>query len=278
MATSPVGRARREQPVGQHLDRLRLGPLAHPGQHRAVAQHQDVAALDRGRRGVGPVQPHLEPAAGEHRMPPVDGPVADRLPHPGPPPHGVDRHPAVDPARGVALVEQVRQRGEHEVVGVERVERDALRVGAEIQDLPFGDAADQVAGQVVRAERVQGGAQRVDGQRPVYPGVEDLVQHVGPGLADLQRLREQVPVVVHGDPVVAQGLGERVVLGLRLGHPEHVVEQQVGGVIRGQPLQLELGPVQDDLAQPADLGIYVEHGTRLGCGPWNSIFRSPRPT
>ena len=103
-------------------------------------------------------------------------------------------------------------------------------------------------------------AQRVDGQRPVQPRVEDPVQHVLPGLADLQRLREQVRVVVHDDPVVAQRLGEGVVLGLRLGDPQHVVEQQVGGVVRGQPLQLQVGAVQDDLAQLADLRVDTEHG------------------
>ena len=113
-----------------------------------------------------------------------------------------------------------------------------------------------------RAEPVHRLAQRVRRQRPVQPRVEDPVQHVVAGLGDLQRLREQLAVVVHDDPAVAQRGGERVVLGLRLGHPEHVVEQQVGGVVRGQPLQLEVRPVQDDLAQQADLGVHMEHGSQ----------------
>jgi hypothetical protein len=49
------------------------------------------------------------------------------------------------------------------------------------------------------------------------------------------------------------------VLVLRPADPEHVVEQQVGRVVGGQALELEAGTVQDDLPQPADLGIHVKH-------------------
>ena len=52
----------------KHLHRLRGGPLAHPDQHRAVAEHQDVPALDGGRGRVLPVVPDLETAPGEHRI------------------------------------------------------------------------------------------------------------------------------------------------------------------------------------------------------------------
>jgi hypothetical protein len=252
-----------EQPVGQDLHGLRGGPLAHPDQHRAVAEHQHVAALDRGRAGLRAVIPEREVTAGEHRVPPVHGLVADRFPHPGGHPHGVHRHPAVDPARGVPLVEQVRQRGEHEPVGQQRVERDALRLGDQLQDLPLGDAADQEAGQLGRVHALQRAAQRAGRQRAVPQRVEHLVKHVLPGLRDLHGLGQQVAVVVHGDAAVAQRLGEPVVLRLRLGHPEHVVEQQLGGVVRGEALQLQAGAVQDDLAQAANFRGDVEHGTHL---------------
>ena len=92
-----AGRPRLEEPVGEHLDGLRGGPLAHPDQDRAVPDDQDVAALDAGGRGVGTVVPDVELGLGEHRVPAVDGLVRDGLPDPGGPAHGVDRHAAVDP-------------------------------------------------------------------------------------------------------------------------------------------------------------------------------------
>jgi hypothetical protein len=106
-------------------------------------------------------------------------------------------------------------------------------------------------------------AQRAGRQRAVPQRVEDLVKHVLPGLRDLHGLGQQVAVVVHGHAAVAQRLGEPVVLGLRLGDPEHVVEQQLGGIVRGEPLQLEARAMQDDLAQAANFRGDVEHGTHL---------------
>ena len=48
---------------------------------------------------------------------------------------------------------------------------------------------------------------------------------------------------------------ELVVLPLGALHPQHIVEQQVVVVGGGQPLQAELRPVDDDLAQLANFGI-----------------------
>ena len=93
----------------------------------------------------------------------------------------------------------------------------------------------------------------------MQPGVEDPVQDVVPGLGDLQRLGQQVPVVVHGHAPGQQRLRELVVLQLGPVGPQHAVEQQFAGVIRGEPLQLQLGTVQHDLPEPADLRINVEH-------------------
>ena len=88
--------------------------------------------------------------------------------------------------------------------------------------------------------------------------VEHPVQDVLARLRDVQGLGEQVPVVVDHDAARAQHPGERVVLGLRPADPEHAVEQQVGGVVRGQALEFQVGAVQDHLPQPADLGVHVE--------------------
>jgi hypothetical protein len=256
-----AGRPGGEQPAGQHLHRLRGGPLAHPDQHRAVADDQHVAALDGSRGGLRPVVPDIEISLGEHRVPAVDGFVADRLRDPGRAAHRVDRHPAVDPAGGVPLVEQVRQRREDKVVRVQRVEGDALRFRPELGDLPFGDPAGQVPGQLSRAQPVHRGAQGSGGQRAVPARVEQPVQDVVAGLRDVQGLGQQVAVVVDQHAPGAQRAGERVVLGLGPAHPQHVVEQQVGDVVGSQPLELQIGAVQDHLPQAADLGIDVKHPT-----------------
>ena len=49
--------------------------------------------------------------------------------------------------------------------------------------------------------------------------------------------------------LVAKRLGERVVLLLGLLGPQHIVEQQLADVPRGQPGQFQAGPVHDDLAE-----------------------------
>src|SRR5215472_6528276 len=146
------------------------------------------------------------------------------------------------------------------------MERDALGLRAEFGDLALGDPARQKRGQAGRVQPVHAGPQRGGGQRPVPARVEQPVQDVGTGLGDRHGLGEQVAVVVDHDAARAQHIGERVVLGLRPADPEHVVEQQVGGVVRGQPLELQVGAVQDDLPQPADLGVHVEHGAPLAMG------------
>jgi hypothetical protein len=93
--------------------------------------------------------------------------------------------------------------------------------------------------------------------------VEQPVQNVGASLRDVQGLGQQDAVVVDHHSARAQGLGERVVLRLGPAHPQHVVEQQVGDVVRGQALELQVGTVQDHLPQAADLRIDVEHGPPL---------------
>jgi hypothetical protein len=53
-------------------------------------------------------------------------------------------------------------------------------------------------------------------------------------------------------------VGKRVVLLLGPPGPQHVVEQQLADVPRGQPGQLEPGPVHDHLAERADFGLDAE--------------------
>ena len=49
-------------------------------------------------------------------------------------------------------------------------------------------------------------------------------------------------------PFVPESLGEGVVLLLCLLRPHHVVEEKLADVLRGQPGELEPGPVHDGLA------------------------------
>ena len=89
----------------------------------------------------------------------------------------------------------------------------------------------------------------------------DAVQDEGPARGLRQRLRQELPEVVHLDAMIPQRLGERVVLFLRFLGPHHVVEQHLADVLRGQPGQLESGTMHDGLAELANLGLHVEaHG------------------
>ena len=78
--------------------------------------------------------------------------------------------------------------------------------------------------------------------------VEDPVQDVVARFRDIQGLGEQVAVVVHDDAPRPQHAGERVVLGLGPAHPQHVIEEQVGGVVGSQPLEFQVRAVQHHLA------------------------------
>jgi hypothetical protein len=105
--------------------------------------------------------------------------------------------------------------------------------------------------------------------------VEHAVQDVLARVGDLQGPGQQVAVVVDHDAAGGEGRGERVVLGLRPAHPEHVVEEQVGGVVGGQALELEAGAVQHHLPQAADLGIHSEHGTPVLNASCSSVISRP---
>ena len=115
---------------------------------------------------------------------------------------------------------------------------DAPRHRPEFGDLPLGDPACQVPGQFGRAEPLHGGPQGLGGQGPVPARIEEPVKDVGPGFRIIQGLGQQVAVVVHHHSPRAQNAGERVVLGLGAAYPQHVIEQQIGNVVRGQALEL----------------------------------------
>ena len=144
-----------------------------------------------------------------------------------------------------------------------------------VEQLALGDPGDEVLGERVAVERVEGVAQRVDRHRPVDPLVEDPVQDVAAGLGHLERAPQQVGEQVHGDALLAQHLGEAVVLLLGAVHPQHVVEQQPVLVARGQAQHLGAGAVQDHLAQAPDLGVDPERSGRDGGGTGHRAIPPP---
>ena len=110
-------------------------------------------------------------------------------------------------------------------------------------------AADQELGQRRPVEVVEQPPHRPGQLRAEHLGNAEPVQDEGPAVRHLQRLGQQLPEVVHPHAPVAQRLGERVVFLLGPPGPEHVVEEQLADVARGQPGQLEPGPVHDDLLE-----------------------------
>ena len=107
--------------------------------------------------------------------------------------------------------------------------------------------------------RVQGGADLLDEARPDDRlGRDEVDEPLAGLLARGERLAEQVLDVQDLDAALAHPGDELVVLPLGALDPQHVVEQQLVVVVRGQPLQAELGPVDDDRAELADLRVHAE--------------------
>jgi hypothetical protein len=264
------GRAGLEQPPGEPLDARRPGALAHADEHASVADHEHVAALElRGPAEV--VRPDGVRLGGEQRVVAVDRVVVDALAPARPHGHRVDRHAVVDPRRRVAREQVVRQRRQDEAV-----ERRHLRAerGARERQLVVGDAADQPIGQL---DRRYGGQPLGDGRPEVGPeidGGERARDHVVADRGLRERLGQQLLEVEDLDAAVGQRIGERVVLLAGALDPQDVVEQQRVLVARGQALELEVGPVEDDTPQRADLRPDVE--PRDGLSAHRRLRRSRR--
>ena len=214
-----------EQRPGDPQHRLRRGPLAHADHHRAVADGLHVAALDVGTAPVfaDPAEPDGELLGGEHRAEPVDGLHDHGLRLAGRLGHRVDRDPVVDPARRVALEQEVRQRRQQHrrrVGGLPHQPRVPSHVG-------LGDPADQELGhhRRIRGPDPLGGPLR--GGDADLALVQDVPAHPVPGLRAGQRLGQQVLGLEHLDAAVAHRLAEHVMLGLGPRHPQHVVEEQL---------------------------------------------------
>ena len=181
--------------------------------------------------------------------------------------------PFEDPARRVALEQEVRQRRQQHGRRVGRLPHQAhipLDVG-------LGDPADQE----LRHQR------RIGSPGPL-PGplrgrdadlalVQDVTAHPVPGLRLGQRLGQQRLGLEHLHPALAHHLAEHVMLGLGPGHPQHIVEQQFLSVQRGQTGVLKARPVHHDPAQLADFGMHPERHPDHLVSSWpGAVCRRPR--
>jgi hypothetical protein len=153
----------------------------------------------------------------------------------------------------------IGQRRQHEVVGMQHVPGEAV-VGPR-GEVHLEHTADQQFGELPAAQFLEHLPYRLGQARTEQPRRADPVEDEGAAFGDGEGFREQFGEVVHVHALVAEHLGERVVLFLGPLGPQHVIEQQLGGVTRGEPGQFQAWTVHDDLAELADLGLNAERHT-----------------
>ncbi len=231
-----LGRALREEGGRDLGDGLARGALAHPHEDHPVADRHDVAALE-GR--LAPVDLGVAPPGGrgrEVRVEAVDRLVDDRLVLAGRPVERVEGEPAVDPARRVARVERVRQRRQEVLAGAgllagehdDGVRNSSGRSG--IASPPMRNSARRAGSRVSRNARVESTS-----PRPTWWGtiLRSRSQSRAAGMAIVSARTSCSSTT---STPRARSLADEVgVVALGLLDPHHVVEEQVGGVGRGQP-------------------------------------------
>jgi hypothetical protein len=260
-----VRRALPEQRACDQRHGLRRRALAHPDQNRAPADRHHVAALHSRPAPVlvDAAEPDVHAAARrKQRVKAVDRLQEHRLRAAGRLRHRVEGDPVVDPARGVALEDEVRQRRQEQLIRPGGFVGEAFA----LHEVRLRDAADQVVGDLGRRCRLA--------PLPPAPGeveadvalVEHAVKHPGARLGQLEHLGQELFRVEDLDSPVAHDADEGVVLLLRAFDPDDVVEEQLLGVRRRQPRVLTARPVDEYLVQLPDLGIDAEPRRRSSLG------------
>jgi hypothetical protein len=267
-----AGGVRVEQPLRQRLDRSGASALTHADEQRAAAEDEHVAPFQP-RRAVHAVAPHLLAGTGEQRMAAVDRAHVQGLAPARRVGHVVDADAAVDPARGVAREEVVGQRREHEGQPVDR----GGEPGGRERELVERDAADEHLRQALGRELVHPAAQALAQPRTEVDVAQRAFQYGAAHAVDRQRLGQQLLEVEDLDAPPAQGVGEGVVLLARAADPRQVVEEQLVLVGRRQTPQLEVGAVEDDTPQRADLRAHVQASDGRGGGDRAHAIASSRP-
>ena len=195
----------------------------------------------------------------------VDRLIDQRLVVAGRPEQRVERQPAVDPAGGVARVERVRQR-RHQVLGTPAVSR--ARAGTRTRYSAGrsrgGQPADQQLGEPPRLQDSR--KPRVSSTRPRPTSLGTILRSSSHAFAlrDLPSSRRAGRAARR-----PRRRGRASCRRSRRGragvlHPQHVVEQQVVAVGRGQALVRQAGRADQHLAQLAHLGVHAVGGGRRG--------------
>ena len=127
------------------------------------------------------------------------------------------------------------------------------------------DAAQQVPRQEGPFKLVEPRPEQLGKGRPDIVVVDAAVEDEGPPFGrGLEHLAEQVLDVIDVDIPVLHPEHEIGVVGARLLHPDHVVEEKVVAVAGRQPRMGERGPRHHHFLELADLGMDAElHGRNL---------------
>ena len=188
---------------------------------------------------------------GEPGMVPVDHPDQFRLPAPRARVQAGHRHPVTDPGARVLSEREVGQRVDNEVMPVEQCEDHAPA------DRQFGrgQPRDQDAGERLGVESLQVGAHL----GPEFVAQRRAGQHRGDRLRArgliFEGILQQFGHVQDFDALVAEHLGQDVVLLLGPADPRQGVEQQPVGTTRSDPSQFQAGTVHEHRPEPADLAV-----------------------
>ena len=227
----------------------------------ARCEQQYVAPFEvrLGVRGAaGAVQiPVQQGGAGEARRVAVDGAGERGLAGAGRHVRAGDGDPAFEPDGRVAGEEQVGQRrGEEAVRRREPGYHPAVHVEVRARAEYFlvRESGGEHLSELIARQRQQMVAQDGRERRPDLLGGDGLGQPRVARGGDVKGGGQQLEEVEPLDAVAAQRSGEAVVLVLGPLEPRDAVEEQFHVVAGGKALELIARPVQQDRAQPPDLG------------------------
>ena len=186
----------------------------------------------------------------------VDSLDVERLELARRPEHRVERDAAVEPGARIAREELIGERGQHEV---RRVQRLSDRRPDLVGDLEDRDTPGQPGRELVGRHLAEPRRERLREHRRHFLGADAAREKPFAGLPVLERLREQLVQEQNLDAAFAHQVDERVVLLPRAAHPDHVVEEELVGVRRREPLVGEVGPVHHHGAEPSDLRMRAQN-------------------
>src|SRR5699024_5676278 len=113
------------------LEARRRGALTHAHHDGAVPQDENIAALGGGDSVEAAVRPPGKSMGRETGVPLIYSLVIDGFANPGVLAHGIDCQTVVDPGRGIARKQVVRQGSNHKIIWSHRANGYRRRFGGE---------------------------------------------------------------------------------------------------------------------------------------------------